>query len=706
MSDGTEDPYVLLVGPGVSNGGLLGGNDRVIENGNAGIEVETVAEPEEALDRLDTQAVDCIACVPDLPGGDGVELLKRAGERVPSVARVLLTDGGTPPDIDLPEGVVVLTAPSSPSVDELSRTRAQLRAIASVAGEQHGDEARGEEQGDGEWSEARGEVDSSVGAGSGSGRPPPSVDYEMLVEGSAAGVVLIVDGTIQYVNRELTRTLDYDPGELIGTAPWEVAASADQTAVVERLERLERGEEDRVRFGFTGRRRDDSTIELEAHAGRVRLEGETAVALMIVDVSSRIQRRAVVTTLHEASTELITAHDPEEIAEVAVWTANHVLNLPHAAVFLADHDEELLRPTAITHVTEEDVSNTPTFEYGEGIAGNAYVEGETVVVDDAQADSRAHDDGSKVIRSYAVIPMGKHGVMTIASPNPAELDEFSVEVAGLLAATVEASLDRVERESQLRERERELERQNERLEEFASIVSHDLRGPLNVVRGNLDLARETGEEEYIDAADEASARMGRLVEDVLDLARQGEVVGTPEPVSLADAAQRAWGTVGGGSPARSGTASLAIAADCQFGADPDRLTALLENLFRNALEHAGSEVEIEVGAIGDGEGFYVADDGPGIAPDEREHVFDRGFTTSQQGTGFGLAIVEEIAVAHGWSVAIAESDDGGARFEVFGIDGGDGDGDGDDGDGDDGDGDDGGDGDGDGDDGGDDDGDE
>lgn len=62
-------------------------------------------------------------------------------------------------------------------------------------------------------------------------------------------------------------------------------------------------------------------------------------------------------------------------------------------------------------------------------------------------------------------------------------------------------------------------------------------------------------------------------------------------------------------------------------------------------------------------GFYVADDGPGISADERETVFERGYSTAAEGAGFGLAIVRTIAQAHGWTVAATESEDGGARFE-------------------------------------------
>jgi signal transduction histidine kinase len=64
----------------------------------------------------------------------------------------------------------------------------------------------------------------------------------------------------------------------------------------------------------------------------------------------------------------------------------------------------------------------------------------------------------------------------------------------------------------------------------------------------------------------------------------------------------------------------------------------------------------------------VADDGPGIPPERRDLVFEHGFTDSPDGTGFGLAIVRSIVEAHGWTVSVTESETGGARFEVRGVD--------------------------------------
>ncbi|MFW5919849.1 MAG: sensor histidine kinase, partial [Halanaeroarchaeum sp.] len=114
-------------------------------------------------------------------------------------------------------------------------------------------------------------------------------------------------------------------------------------------------------------------------------------------------------------------------------------------------------------------------------------------------------------------------------------------------------------------------------------------------------------------------------------------------------------------------ADLEVETTTILSADGDRVRRALENLFRNAVEHGGDEVTITVGDL-DEEGFYVADDGPGIPPDDRGDVFDPGHTSNETGTGFGLAIVQEIAQAHGWSISATESESGGARFEITGVD--------------------------------------
>ncbi|MFB6234267.1 MAG: GAF domain-containing sensor histidine kinase [Halopenitus sp.] len=226
--------------------------------------------------------------------------------------------------------------------------------------------------------------------------------------------------------------------------------------------------------------------------------------------------------------------------------------------------------------------------------------------------------------------------------------------------------------------EHELERQRteakiERLERFAGTVSHDLRNPLNVAMGRIELERESQDSENLQVAASALGRMQDLITDVLTIARQGQDVAEMDPVPLSSITGDCWESV------RSPESELHVAEDLTFCADPDRLKQLFENLFRNSVEHSstssrtGSEddtlvhadagVTITVGALADGDGFFVEDDGPGIPESEREAVLEPGYSTGGDGIGFGLAIVESIASAHDWELTITESDAGGARFE-------------------------------------------
>lgn len=239
--------------------------------------------------------------------------------------------------------------------------------------------------------------------------------------------------------------------------------------------------------------------------------------------------------------------------------------------------------------------------------------------------------------------------------------------------------------------QRELEQRNERLDQFAAIVSHDLRNPLTVANGYAELARETGDLAALEEVEQSLDRMDAIIDGVLTLARADADATDPEPVSLDDIARTAWETVD------TGDATLESGPDQSVLADPDQLTRLLENLYRNSVEHSstspdsdarqdsvehgstgsrqqaddsaehgGADLSVWIEATPEADGFVVADDGPGIPDDERERVFEGGYTTGD-GTGLGLAIVERIATAHGWEVTVTESRSGGAAFQFTGV---------------------------------------
>jgi len=234
-------------------------------------------------------------------------------------------------------------------------------------------------------------------------------------------------------------------------------------------------------------------------------------------------------------------------------------------------------------------------------------------------------------------------------PWAGQFSEWEVTLVDLMSRWVSYELER-ERASE------RLQRQNDRLEQFTSVVSHDLRNPLNVLQGSLELAEQSGDPEHFERARRAIGRMDALVEDLLSLARAGDAIDDPEPVDLGALTRRCWDGVD------TGDATLDVATDRTVRADESRLRQLLENLVGNAVEHGGQRV-----TVGDlPGGFYVADDGPGIPPEERDRVLEGGSSTAD-GTGLGLRIVAEIAAAHGWELSVAESEAGGARFEFTGV---------------------------------------
>ncbi|UWG48044.1 Signal transduction histidine kinase [Halanaeroarchaeum sp. HSR-CO] len=193
--------------------------------------------------------------------------------------------------------------------------------------------------------------------------------------------------------------------------------------------------------------------------------------------------------------------------------------------------------------------------------------------------------------------------------------------------------------------------------------------------GRATLLDESIDSPHLELLLEALDRIEEIVENTLTLARDGETVSDFAPVELADIAGRCWGMV------ETAGASLSIEGTGTIHGDVDRLNHLFENFFRNAEEHGAtntlmesehgveadrSPVTVWVGLLEEG-GFYVADDGPGIPEQLRESIFDPGYTSSAEGTGFGLAICRRIVEAPGWAIRVTESDTGGARFEITGI---------------------------------------
>ena len=252
----------------------------------------------------------------------------------------------------------------------------------------------------------------------------------------------------------------------------------------------------------------------------------------------------------------------------------------------------------------------------------------------------------------------------VAAIGPDDLDhrvpvpETGDEIAGL-AQTMNGMLDRLERSAHQQRR-------------LVADASHELRSPLARMRTELevDLAHPEGADlvaTHRSALDEVVG-LQHLVDDLLDLARPEGLAPAAEPVDLDDIVLQAARRARPGSTVTLDTTSVGAA---QVVGDTGRLDRLVANLLDNALRHAATTVAVSLREDGDGTAeLVVADDGPGIATADRDRVFepftriDEARTTASGGAGLGLAIVRDIAIAHGGSVTIDARPEGGARFVV------------------------------------------
>ena len=371
--------------------------------------------------------------------------------------------------------------------------------------------------------------------------------------------------------------------------------------------------------------------------------------------------------LHDATREFMEAGSVSAAATYAVDVAADLLSPALCSVHR--HDPEAGRLHVLSQRGRTDDLGAVARDPGEGVVGRTFTRQEPLHV---TADTDAEPGPADTVGSDVVVatpdgvaaalayPLGDHGVLALYDDEPDAFDDRDGHLGRVLAANAEAVLDRLVGERALRRREAQLERQNERLERFASLVSHDLRSPLEVVRGNVELARIENDPDRLDDALAALDRADELIEDMLSFARQGEHVTDVTPIGLARVAESAWPAAKTETDAAT-DGRIECATDRRVRADESRLRQLLENLFRNALEHNDGPVTVRVTATDDG--FAVADDGQGLPSLSPTELFDPGTTTSDDGTGFGLSIVREIADAHGWTISVGESRDGGARFE-------------------------------------------
>ncbi len=447
-------------------------------------------------------------------------------------------------------------------------------------------------------------------------------EYATIIEALTDAVYVLDDeGRFTYVNDELVELVGYDRETILGNTPSLIKGEEAVEQAEHQLGRLLSSDgPDTVSFEVTLHPRDGEPTVCRDHMGVLPYEGD--------------QFDGSVGTLRDITEQKARQRELEAVNR---QYQTLVENFPNGAVFLFDADLEYIRAggrglAAVGLSPDEVQGGTPHDLFPAEIADEtADYYRDTLDGDSCRFEQEYRGDRYQIQTAPV---RTSHG-----------------EIAHGMAVSTNVT-DQTERR-------RKLERQNERLEEFATIVSHDLRNPLNVAEDTLELAQETCESDLLGRAADAIGRSQALIDDLLTLARESDGTAEVEPVALADVAHSSWQTVD--------TKRATLETDTQqlIEADGSRLRQLFENLYRNAVEHGGDDVTVSVGATD--EGFYVADTGTGIPEGDREEIFEAGYTTNGGRTGFGLRVVRQIAEAHGWGVGVTDGDHGGTRFEITGV---------------------------------------
>lgn len=255
----------------------------------------------------------------------------------------------------------------------------------------------------------------------------------------------------------------------------------------------------------------------------------------------------------------------------------------------------------------------------------------------------------------------------------ARLDNFEPDTeVGRLSTSLNVMLSRIEESFAARTAS------EEKLRRFVADASHELRTPLTAIRGFAELHRQgavpEGEptKELVARIEKESMRMGFLVEDLLMLARldQSRELEMTD-VDLSNLVKEAAASAQASSPEHIITTEVDDNVHTQ--GDADKIYQVITNLLANARAHtpAGTLIKVVAHSTADGAVVSVIDNGPGLAPEDQEKIFERFYRVdpsrqrnSKEGSGLGLSIVDAVMRAHGGSVSVASELGKGATFTL------------------------------------------
>ncbi len=587
--------------------------------------VITAASAEETLEQLESTEVDCIVSDYDMPNKNGLELLTDVRERYPELPFILFTGKG------------------SESIASEAITAGVTDYLQKGSGKEH-------------YELLVNRITHAVNQYRAQQELRDTKEYFSTILSHTSDYIMIVDdsGVVSYVSPVIERMMGFSPEEIIGMNAFELVHPDDMDPAAETFSRVVSNPAEEFVEEFRAKDKDGSWVWLEVR-GKNLIE-DTMIDGILVDARDITKRKKYednLAILTESLPELFLSETQPKILDMGLDIAAEIAPAAEFVIYLVEADEQLV-PVSASGSSE---NSMPTISLSSaGVLEEAMDTSNTTRMDLRKKLDSTLASELPIDQGFG-IPIEDRGVVLVSSNGTSSVTDEQLSLLELMSTTLASALNYLDWKNRVESREEMVTAQNKRLEEFTSIVSHDLRNPLNIAQGRLELAREEVTHEHLDAVDEAHSRMITLIDDLLALAKHGDAVIEPEPVDLERIAQLAWTEVGD-----TDVELIIEESVTELEADSTQLRQLFINLFQNAIEHGEEMNTITVGQLPTG--FFVEDNGTGIPADERDKVFRAGYSTTSDGTGFGLRIVESVANAHNWDVSVKNGSDGGARFEI------------------------------------------
>jgi len=534
--------------------------------------IRTASSVDDALRTLEAERIDCIVSEYTLPDSDGIAFLRAVRNRRTHLPFVLFTDAG--------DETVASEAIGAGATDYLPKDSVGAlgdRVVAAVT--------------------------------------DTAEQQAILGRMTDAFFAVDTDWRFTYVNEQGREVLcgaigePYSAAELIGRSIWDEIPSAVDT---EFYDAYHRAMDEQEPVSFEGYYAPiDTWFEVRAYPS------PTGLSVYFTDVTERkaredemAERDRVLREVYQVIADKERAF--EEKVDALLELGREVLGTDCAALSTIDDDEYVFD---IVHDPSGDITSGDVVPLSATNCERAVVDEETLVLGDVagEAPELTERDGftEMGISCYLGTPVWVDGEIDgtfcffDTEPRSEPFSEWEVALVDLLGNWVSYEKERERRAAQLT-------RERNRLDDFASLVSHDLRNPLTVALGRLDIVRQLydGDDDHLDTLEASLERMDAIIEDLLVLSRSGKQSVTLEPQRLDSVATAAWEATG------SEDATLHVVDDAVVYGDVVSTQQLFENLLRNAVEHGGADVTVEVGSLA--EGFYVADDGSGIPEAERD----------------------------------------------------------------------------------------